>query len=441
MKSKPHLQSLPNRAVPARHPVHDLILNSRTGSEISSSEFGKILRTCDGGMAIYVHLPFCTAPGAGCAEHNRLAQDDSEMDRYLIDLKREMGRVTLLLDSKPVLTQLHLGGGTPNYLSEPQLMRLMDTIETYFEVSETTEMSLDASARRSSRTQLELLHGLGFRNIGYKANDLSASIEQTFSRLDSFEILQDVFNNTREAGLETISMDLAYGLPEQSVADITDRLKQIKLLSPDRVSCHSYTAKAETFGHHNRTDPEAIPSLADRLVMFNTIADFMQDEGYDWVGLDYFAKSTDTIAEAHQQHRLHRNVIGYNDHGCPNTLGFGTRAVSDVGCRAVTKNHSSIQDWHAALQRAELPIQSGVLLSENQASQRRAMQDLLCNLQVDDYTQLAYDDTSASRVKELEAAGVLQITDHKAVVTEQGRFALHHTVIEDSLLTPWRLAV
>ncbi|MEM6582060.1 MAG: hypothetical protein AAF699_12335 [Pseudomonadota bacterium] len=416
-------------------------MDSRTGSEMSPNEFVKILRTCNGGMAIYVHLPFCTTPGVVCTEHSRLAQDESEMNHYLINLKREMGRVTLLLDSKPVLTQLHLGGGTPNYLSEPQLMRLMDTIEAYFEISAATEMSLDASARRSSRTQLELLHGLGFRNISYKANDLSASIEQTFSRLDSFEILQDVFSNTREAGLKTISMDLAYGLPEQSIADITDRLQQIKILSPDRVSCHSYTAKAETFGHHNLAGQDAIPSLADRLVMFNTIAEFMQAEGYEWVGLDYFAKSTDTIAEAHQQQRLHRNVIGYNTHGCPNTLGFGTRAVSDIGSRAITKNHNSIQSWHAALQRAEFPMQSGILLSEDEASQRRAMQDLLCNLQVDDYTQLAYDETSASRVRELEAAGVLQITDDKAVVTEQGRFALHHTVIEHSLLTPWRLAV
>ncbi|MEM8561949.1 MAG: hypothetical protein AAGF57_06920 [Pseudomonadota bacterium] len=415
-----------------------------TGAEMSSSDFGQILQSNDwlreDGVAVYIHLPFCTAHGA-CFGSGSLTPDDTTMDRYLSHIQHEMEQVNRLLQPRPILSQLHLGGGTPNYLSEPQLIRLMGAIEANFTINAATELSLDASARRSSLTQLELLKGLGFRHIAYKANDLSASVEQTFGRLDSFEILRDAFNNTREAGLETISMDLAYGLPEQSMADIKERLRQIKELSPDRVSCHSYTANADALRHHSMVDPDSIPSLADRLVMFNSIVDFMQSEGYDWIGLDYFAKSTDAIAKAHQQHHLHRNAIGYNTHGCPSTLGFGTRAVSDINHRAVAENHNSIEDWSGAIQRKELPIHGGMLLSEEQASLRQIIQDLFCNLQVDDYSKLAFDDHSANKMKQLEDSGVLEIANDKAVVTAQGRFSLHHTVTQESNITPWLIAI
>ncbi|MEM8660926.1 MAG: hypothetical protein AAGF35_08585 [Pseudomonadota bacterium] len=411
---------------------------------MSSSEFGQILQSDDwlreDGVAVYIHLPFCATSGA-CLGNGTLTPSDTTMDRYLLHIQQEMEQVNALIPRRPVLSQLHLGGGTPNYLSEPQLIRLISAIEAHFTINDATELSLDASARRSSLTQLELLQGLGFSHIAYKANDLSASIEQTFGRLDSFEILQDAFDNTRAAGLKTISMDLAYGLPEQSMADIKERLRQIKVLSPDRISCHSYAAKREAFSHRSMMDPASIPSLADRLVMFNTIVDFMQTEGYDWIGLDYFAKTTDVIAEAHQQHHLHRNAIGYNTHGCPNTLGFGTRAVSDIDHRAVAENYNGIEEWSGALQQEELPIQSGVLLSEEQASLRQAVQALFCNLQVDDYSKLVFDDNSANKMKQLEDSGVLEITNDKAVVTTQGRFSLHHTVTQASHATPWLIAI
>jgi oxygen-independent coproporphyrinogen-3 oxidase len=411
------------------------------GGSISSTDYAQVLQQQEflsfGNAAIYVHLPFCASRCLSCSNNTTVTHDSSDVDRYLDNLSHEMELATQFMGAGRTLAQLHLGGGTPNYLTEPQLMRLMGIIEQYFVLDDSTAMSLDASPRRSSWTQLELLKGLGFQHINFEVRDLNPTVQMALGRSDSFHMLQDVFNNVRESGLQTISMDLVYGLPQQSMASIDISLKQIKELGPDRVACHSYSRKPDSFTHQRAIDPASLPSLSDRLIMFNSIVDHMQDEGYTWVGLDYFAKSDDPLAIAQDQHMLYRNWIGYNMHGSPNMLGFGTNAISETSSGVCTQNHLHIPEWQAAVGRNELPIRGGVLLSEKERQHRRAISGLLCNMELGDYASLLGIEGDEGSLKNLEEDGVIQILDGKAVITAQGRYTLHHIFGDTSQQDPW----
>lgn len=413
----------------------------RAGANISSLEYAQVLHQPEllalGNPAVYVHLPFCASRCLSCSSNTTVTHDSQDVDRYLDNLSHEMELATQQMGMGRTLAQLHLGGGTPNYLTEPQLMRLMDIIEQHFVLDGSTAMSLDASPRRSSWTQLELLKGLGFQHINFDVRDLNPAVQSALGRSDSFYMLQDVFNTVRESGLQTISMDLVYGLPQQSMASIEASLKQIKELAPDRVACHSYSRKPDSFAHQRAIDSASLPSLSDRLIMFNSIVDHMQDEGYTWVGLDYFAKSDDSLAIAQDEHTLHRNWIGYNMHGSPNLLGFGTNAISETSSGVCTQNHLQIPEWQAAVGRNELPIRGGVILSEKERQHRQAVSGLLCNMELGDYAALLGIGGDQGSLKHLEEDGVIQVHDGKATITAQGRYTLHHIFGDTNQQDPW----
>ncbi len=405
-------------------------LTHAAGNSFPPEQYRQVLEHADmasqGNPAVYIHLPFCPSRCLSCDSVTTVNHDPGAVDRYLDHLEREIELVTQLAGRAQTLSQLHLGGGTPNYLSDPQLMRLMDIVEHYFTLSPDTMMSLDASARRSSYAQLQLLRGLGFRDIKFDVRDLNPGVQTAVGRADSLYLLQDVFATARETGVENIGMDLVYGLPHQSMETIITSLEQIRQLSPDRVSCHSFTRRTGLFSHHRSMDAATLPSLADRLVMFNAIVDFMQDDGYTWVGLDYFVKSDDPIAAAQDQHALYYNWIGYNLHGSPHMLGFGTSAVSEASSGVYTQNHMDIPDWQASVDRDELPVHRSIRFTDQQQRQRRALTNLLCNMELVDYTNVLEIEGGADELKRLENDGVIEVVENRAVVTPQGRYMLHH---------------
>jgi oxygen-independent coproporphyrinogen-3 oxidase len=412
------------------------------GSESVTPEgYAQLLQQQDffnhGDAALYVHLPFCASRCLSCDNNTTVTHDTTAVDRYLEHLGREMDLATERAGRARPLAQLHLGGGTPNYLTEPQLIRLMGIIETYFVISESTSMSLDASPRRSSYSQLALLRGLGFRDIRFDVRDLDPTVQMALGRSDSLYMLQDVFANARESGLENISMDLVYGLPHQTMNSIARSLDQIKALGPDRVSCRTFSRKPEAFSHQRAIDSGSLPSLADRLVMFNSIVDRMQDDGYTWVGLDYFAKSDDRLAIAQDKHELYRNWIGYNLHGSPNLLGFGTSAISETFSGIYAQNHPHIPDWQASVERDELPIRDGVQFSASEQQHRRAISGLLCNMELGDYAQHLGLEEHDSDLRHFEQDGLIEVVNGKALVTPEGRYTLHHMLGTVGYESPW----
>ena len=394
--------------------------------QISFSDYANALefeRAADGGrLSLYVHLPFCPSRCLTCDHQTSVSHDGREIDRYLDAMEREIGLVTAHLGSGRTLQQLHLGGGTPNYLSDLQLVRLIDIIDRHFDIDDETETSLEANAHRASMAQLSLLHGLGFRAINLELRDLDAGVQEALGRRQSLPVVRDVIESARAVGFDRISADLVYGLPQQSVASIRSTIDKLIELNPDRISCYTYSRRPQLFQHQHAVDQGQLPSLADKVAIFSRIVDGLCEAGYEWIGLDCFARDDDPITRAHMAGTLHRNWIGYTASPGRSLVGLGSSATSDLSTICV-RNQTSIDHWRSALERDELPVDKGTHLSEEQRERRRALSDLMCNLQ---HSSLEpFDAAQDATLKKLQDEGFVEIDAGGVSVTETGRYALH----------------
>jgi oxygen-independent coproporphyrinogen-3 oxidase len=375
-------------------------------------------------VAVHVRLPFCPSRCLSCDHHTIVSHGADDIDRYLGALDREMALVTGLTGSRLPLAQLQLGGGTPNYLSETQLVRLMDIIERHFVRSEETVSSLEANPKRCSDSQLALLHGLGFSQIDFQVRDLDRDVQMAIGRSHSQQMLQDVFDGARGHGFETISMDMVYGLPGQTTASVRNTVKGMLSLEPNRIHCLGFSRRPDLFHHQRALDPARLPSLADKLAMFNIACEAFLEEGYVWVGLDVFAHEDDALVAASRENRLGRNWVGYHTHNSDALFGFGTDAVSDLP-DARTQNLARLGDWRAAIESGQLPLQSGTRLSSEQRRQQDAFTRLVCNLRTDDYESLLGTLDAPGPLNSLQSDGLVTVVEDELTITESGRFALH----------------
>jgi len=402
---------------------------SAQDSGLSGAQYAQIL--CDlprsqlSRIAVHVRIPFCPSRCLSCDHHTTVTHNSDIIDRYLSDLEREMGMVTDCIGRNIPLSQLHLGGGTPNYLSDTQLVRLMSIIDHHFKLDHHTEASLEASPKRCSPSQLALLHGLGFRTLYLQIRDLDGDVQLAIGRAHSLPMLDDVVDSARQEGFETIGMDVVYGLPHQSVGSIRRTLDSMLALQPERISCNAFSRRPDVFRHQRAIEASSLPSLGDKVAIFSTACDAMLDAGYEWVGLDCFASPKDPLTSARAEGRLYRNWIGYTANGDYNLLGFGADAVSQLDAADV-QNAVSLEAWHQALAAGELPVQCGVVIGERERRRRRALNRLMCNLELSDYRDLLDPEEDGNNtLGSLERGGLVRILPEKVEVTEYGRFALH----------------
>jgi oxygen-independent coproporphyrinogen-3 oxidase len=375
-------------------------------------------------IGVHVRLPFCPSRCLNCDHHTTVTHNGQIIDDYLAGIEQEIRMVTDRIGRGRPLAQLHLGGGTPNYLSDTQLVRLMDVIEQHFTLDADTETSLEASPKRCSPSQLALLRGLGFDIINFQVRDLDSEVQLAIGRSHSVPMLEDVFANARSEGFGTVGMDLVYGLPNQSVASVRRTVAAMLELGPDRIVCHTFARRPDIFKHQRALDPSSLPSLADKVAMFNVASEALIDSGYEWVGLDCFARDGDALATAKAEGSLHRNWVGYTTRRVSDLFGFGADAVSQL-VEANIQNQIHLADWRAALSDGELPVHSGVLVSEVERRHKAALNDLMCNLELADYRDLLGMEGEEGVLGELERKGMVTVSDEKVEVTEYGRFALH----------------
>lgn len=392
----------------------------------------------DGGgerLSVYVHLPFCPSRCLTCDHHSNVTHDSREIDRYLDDLECEMRLVTEQLGRRPTLQQLHLGGGTPNYLSDTQLAHLMETIDRYFAVDDDTEASLEANAHRASRSQLSLLRGLGFRTLSLEVHELDSEVLKAVGRAQSLRVVADVVDTARAVGFDTIGAELRYGLPRQTAQSIAVTLQNLLTVAPDRISCYAHSRHQEDFEHQRAVDAAQLPSLADKVAMFSRVVDTLCASDYEWIGLDYFAHRSDGLAQAQRRGELHRNAIGYTAGPQRRVLGFGINSLSDLSTIRV-RNHPGLQQWREALAAGELPICGGEAISPELRARRDALSDLVCNLRSSDVDQLL-GDNCAPAMRALVDDGLVEIGTDRVCLTDSGRFALHRMYGESATDPQW----
>jgi oxygen-independent coproporphyrinogen-3 oxidase len=400
-----------------------------SGNGVDQSAFSKALQDSkvrrDRPRSLQISLPFCPVRCLNCDSNTVITHDPKQIDRYIDSLEDEVELLVETLGFKPRLQELHLTGGTPNYLDDRQLVRLMGIIDDNFGLDQDTEQSLHANPKRTSQSQLTLLHGLGFDRIAFGVRDLDPAVQLAIGRTVSVDMIRGIFEDAREIGFKNIGTDLLYGLPCQTTDGIKRTVDTLTSLAPDRIDCFAFSRHASSRAHQSALDHCAMPSLADKMALFNAVVEGLCED-YEWIGLDSFARQDDELTLAQAEGRLYRSWTGYSHLPNVETHGLGTSAISDLDDICV-QNHTTLDQWKTSLQHNEFPVQGGTLFDSTQRAQRDAIRTLMCNMELHDYASLfdneQWTDVSLERFR---SEGIFEIDHGVMRVTDEGRYVLPH---------------
>ena len=380
-------------------------------------------------LALNIHLPFCPSRCLSCDRIAVVEHQGDELVRYVTHLERELARAAVLVGEKRRLARVHFSGGSPNHLSELALANIFSDIDRHFGVGKDTRFSMEINPRRTSRAQLNFLKGLGVDQIKLEVRDVDATVQRAIGRIHSLELLEDVISIAHGLNFDSISMDYLIGLPGQTVESCEQSIEAIISLGPDWLVCLPFHRRESLFPHQIAVDVQHLPSLADRLVMFNQVQTDLVDAGYTWVGLNAFVKPDHELAVAQQEGSLSLSVLGYGSEENLNVVGIGLGALSELS-GAVLQNHTRLNDWHELIESGSLSVTSAVLSDETQTLQRKAMRTLMCrqDLSVSDLS----DDHRMGVAEPLVAQGYAEKIDGAYRLTELGYSMLPHVWTDSS---------
>jgi oxygen-independent coproporphyrinogen-3 oxidase len=373
---------------------------------------------CDRPLSLYVHVPFCQQLCYYCActkeivpSHKRQKDDPSE--RFLAGLQSEAARLSRFIGSRPV-EQLHLGGGTPTFLTPEQLDRLMSVLSESFSIADHAEKAVELDPRVTTAEHLQTLRRLGFSRVSVGVQDLSPYVQQAVHRVQPFEVVERCVEQARRLGFASVNFDLIYGLPFQTIESMSDTLQKTLRLAPDRIAFYRLAVIPEMFRWQNVFRPEDLPSgdlpLELNLLAINTFL----DAGYAFIGLDHFARPDEALSTACENGTVQRNFQGMTTGKDLELIGLGPSAISQLDA-AFAQNRKTTADWARALEEG-LATQRGLRLSPDDRLRQELLQQLYSHgrVDLDDLAgrfNVSYCDVFAHELQslaELEAEGLVQ---------------------------------
>lgn len=328
-------------------------------------------------LALNVHLPFCPSRCLSCDRVAVVQHRDEEIDRYIAHLEQELGLIADGVGGQRRLARVHFGGGSPNHLSDLALATLFSHINEHFSISATTRISMELNPRRTSRAQLNFLKGLGVGQIKLEVRDVDAKVQQEIGRIHSLELLEDVISIAHGVAFESLGMDYLIGLPGQTVESCEQSIEAMISLAPDALVCLPFHRRESAFPHQIAVDVQHLPSLADRLVMFNQVQLGFEDAGYEWVGLNVFAKPDHELSLAQSTGTLGLNVLGYVPEKALSVLGVGLGSLSEVP-GLIYQNEANLANWHTLIESGVLSAHSAVVADESEILRRKVLRGLIC---------------------------------------------------------------
>jgi len=380
-------------------------------------------------FSLYFHLPFCTTICYYCACNKIITKDHGRSAKYLKYLGRELALQTSFLDPEDnAVEQLHWGGGTPTFLSHDEMRQLMDMTRRHFRLLDGGEYSIEVDPRKVDRATVDLLAELGFNRMSLGVQDFDERVQQAVNRIQSEEETFSVIDAARANGFKSISIDLIYGLPRQSVAGFDRTLDRVLSVSPDRLSIYNYAHLPTLFKPQRRILDADLPVPEERLEILSLAIDKLTDAGYVFIGMDHFAKPDDELAVAQRAGRLHRNFQGYSTHSDCDMLSFGITSIGKVGA-SYSQNVKTLDEYYDRLDNGILPVFRGITLTPDDELRRAIIQSLMCHFElpfekfevacgVDFATYFAAE---LADLAEMEAAGLLRVEPGRVVVLPPGR--------------------
>lgn len=335
-------------------------------------------------LSLYFHIPFCDTVCFYCACNKIVTKRRDRAIPYLEHLFREIAMQGELYNDDRRVDQLHWGGGTPTFLNNEQMQALMDETGRHFSLvdDDTQEYSIEIDPREIDPAGVHFLRSIGFNRLSMGVQDFDPKVQQAVNRIQSEEVTFAAINAAREAKFKSVSIDLIYGLPFQSVASFTRTLERVMQVEPDRLSVFNYAHLPTLFMPQRRINADDLPSAAEKLDILQTVISFLTEQGYVYVGMDHFAKPDDELVIAQDQGQLYRNFQGYSTHADCDMVAMGVTGISMVD-DVYSQNVKDEDGYYARIAAGHIPIMRGMRLSRDDIMRRDLITQLICNFQLD----------------------------------------------------------
>ena len=381
-------------------------------------------------LSLYFHIPFCNTICYYCACNKIITKDHGRSAKYLKYLGKELALQSASLegDGPHEAIQLHWGGGTPTFLSHDEMRQLMAETRKHFKLLEGGEYSIEVDPRKVDTETVALLGELGFNRMSVGVQDFDERVQIAVNRIQSEEETANVINAARANGFKSISVDLIYGLPFQTVMGFNRTLERVLAMDPDRLSIYNYAHMPTLFKPQRRIADADLPAPDTKLQILQLAIKKLTEAGYVFIGMDHFAKPDDEMAIAQRQGRLHRNFQGYSTHADCDMLSFGISSISKVG-PTYNQNVKTLDEYYDRLDAQTLPVFRGIELNADDILRRSIIQALMCHFElsiesiesahlIDFHKYFAQE---LADMKEMEAAGLLKVERDWITVLPPGR--------------------
>ena len=384
-------------------------------------------------LALYLHLPFCSTLCFYCGCNKIVTRDRSKGETYLKYLEEETALQASLLGGDTKVRQMHWGGGTPNFFTVEQVRALMGRLRERFEFDPAGEYAIEMDPRAANAKYVAALGELGFNRMSVGVQDFDPDVQRAVHRIQSEAETLEVINAARAHGFTGINVDLIYGLPKQTLVSFERTLKRVIEVAPDRIAVYNYAHIPSLFKPQQRIREADLPSPDTRLKLLTMAIHLLTGAGYQYIGMDHFAKSNDSLAVAQRKGLLHRNFQGYSTHADCDLLALGVSAIGNIG-PTYSQNHRNIDDYYHTLERGELPVMRGLELSADDLLRRAVIGGLMCNFALDkesfaiayliDFDK--YFAPELAELREMEQLGMLELGKNEIRVTSKGRMLVRN---------------
>ncbi len=376
------------------------------------------------GISLYIHLPFCESMCTFCGCHKRITKRHDVESPYITSVLKEWNLYCELFSEKPIIKELHLGGGTPTFFSPENLKRLINGIFRHADRAAEHEFSFEGHPNNTTREHLQALYDVGFRRVSYGVQDYNEGVQKAIHRVQSFESVKNVTEWARENGYNSVGHDIIFGLPHQTLEHVKETILKTKQLMPDRLAFYSYAHVPWLKGNGQRGYKDSdLPTGEEKRSQYENGKKLLAEVGYHEIGMDHFALSTDSLYASMESGNLHRNFMGYTASKTQLMIGLGASSISD-SWYSFAQNVKSIEEYQHLVQNGIIPIYRGHILTDEDQIIRKHILNIMCRLETswhDEEMVFSSLDTVLESLNEMEFDGLVEVQPNRLKVTEKGR--------------------
>jgi oxygen-independent coproporphyrinogen-3 oxidase len=418
------------------YPTAPLFSKSFTGEDYSReiNETNEVLG--DQPISLYFHFPFCEKLCYFCGCNMRVTRDRSLISQYNEYLKKEIDLIRPMISDDRKVAQLHWGGGTPSYLYPDEIRDIGNYIKNSFDFEGNIEASVEIDPRGLTREHMEALREIGFNRTSFGVQDFNLQVQEAINRVQSEEITRQTVAWARELGFQSINLDLIYGLPFQTVESFAGTVERVIDISPNRLAVFNYAHVPWLKKNQAAMPEDALPTPDERLAILQMTIETLIAAGYEYIGMDHFAKPTDELAIAQKNHTLYRNFQGYSTRAGCDVYAFGLSAISQFE-NIYAQNLKTFDEYYARIDGGTPATSVGYRMTPDDHIRKETIMQMMCNLEIDkrrveDMFGIIFDEYFAGDILKLSpfiADGLVEADDEKISVTRSGILVIRNVAM------------